>query len=110
MSFFRLTPSAKADLAQIHRYTRKQWGNEQAQRYSAQLKSDFVALASGKKSGRLLSELDAGLEVYLSQKHYILYLRYDNHIGILGVLHEKMDMLTRIKDRLEKNERSETYH
>ena len=101
MSVFRLTPLAKKDLAKIYRYTDKQWGRKQAKDYVAVLKADCAKLACGEKIGKSLPEYDLQLETYHSQHHYLFFLRQPDHIGVISILHETMDMPTHIRERLE---------
>jgi len=94
-----LTQGAEADLRDIIRYTAEQWGAEQCGIYVAALEAK--ALARGHGAFRELSDLLPGLRMGVSGKHLIFCLpRPEAPAIILAILHERMDMITRLKSRL----------
>ena len=94
-------PAAAADLREIARYTTKQWGVAQARSYIKQIDDAAAAVASGQGVFRTPSELQPGLLVATSGKHYIFCLpRQGQPALILAVLHERMDLIARLRDRL----------
>ena len=54
MAEYRLSPAAQRDLESIWKYTRREWGPEQAERYTDMLTTAFQTLdvQIKKKSGR----------------------------------------------------------
>ena len=50
MPEFRLSPAAERDLEGIWKYTREEWGLEQAERYTDLLTAAFQVLADSRKS------------------------------------------------------------
>jgi len=102
MSAYELTPAADRDLLEIARYTIKTWGIEQADRYEAALEEYFTAIGEGKARARSFLEHRPQLRVGRCQHHYVFFLQRENACPlILAVFHENMDLMTRLRDRLE---------
>ncbi len=98
---YRLTESAAADLTNIWQYTYEQWGEGQADRYLYGIDNCCNGLGDKPLLGKPCAELDPDLRVYRFEHHYIFYL-IDNSIPtIIAVLHERMDILGRVKHRLD---------
>lgn len=96
-----LTAGAAADIREITRYTLANWGEQQCRVYIAALETKAAALARGQGLYKDMAELMPGLRVAASGKHYIFCLpRPEGPALILAVLHERMDMLARLKNRL----------
>ena len=96
-----LTKAASADLRDIARYTKSQWGAQQARKYGDALEQCAEAIALGKGRFTLLPEIRKDLRVMRCQNHYIYCLpRKGEPALILAVLHERMDLLARIANRL----------
>lgn len=94
-----LTQDVKKDLKSIWRYTSDTWGVVQADRYYRQLESCFLSIARGEISGRPVPGADDDLLSVCCQHHYIFFLPGEE-VVIVGVLHEKMDFTSRLKNRL----------
>lgn len=94
-----LTLAAEEDLRGIWRYTFVTWGPEQADKYLDQLGDCFDAIGSRRAPPRSLPQLPDEVCVHRCQRHYIFWLAIDRPI-IIAVLHEKMDILLRLEDRL----------
>lgn len=58
-----LTSAAEADLVRIIRYTRKQWGEDQIQRYTVKLANGMEQLSAGEGTYRDFSDIHAGLRM-----------------------------------------------
>jgi toxin ParE1/3/4 len=96
-----LAPSALADVREIARYTCQQWGADQARRYRDSLELRFEMLASGKGQFKDLSHLVTGLRMIRCEHHYIFgQIRNGQPAAILAVFHERMDLMTRLSERL----------
>lgn len=94
-----LTQSAKKDVKGIWNYTAEKWGMEQADRYLRKLESGFDSIARGEcVSKKPLSSFE-NVRSIRCEHHYIFYL-YGKRPIILAVLHEKMDFIARLKERL----------
>lgn len=99
---YALAPGAEADLRSITRYTVAQWGHKQCRTYIAELEACATALALGQGVFKDMSALLPGLRVAACGKHYVFCLpRPDAPALILAILHERMDILTRLQSRLD---------
>jgi len=98
---FVLTAAAESDLRGIVRYTRKQWGNAQVRHYIAKLEQGIASLADGKGVFKDMSALFPGLRMGLCEHHYVFCLPRDGAPAlIVAIFHERMDLMTRLADRL----------
>ncbi len=102
MPLYQLTEDADADLEGIIRYTLSQWGVEQARLYTDKLHRCFENIAAEKTASRQFSEKYPQARVTHCEHHYVFYLELEGKPPrIFAVLHERMDLLARLKDRLE---------
>ncbi len=102
MAEYRLAPEADADLLSIARYTIETWGDEQAKLYESRLQRCFEAIACGEVRGRKLIRNRPELWVSRCEHHYIFYrLQRGRPPLIVAVLHESMDLMQRLRDRLD---------
>ena len=78
----------------VGRYTRKQWGETQQQRYLSQLDSAFHDLADKPEIGRSCDETRKGYYKYGVGKHLIFYRHAGkDQIEIVRILHGRMDIV-----------------
>lgn len=102
MPSYKLTPDAESDLLGIAKYTIKTWGVKQALRYEAALERCFSSLGQG--SARTSTPLPHRPELSCCrcQHHYVFALHEEgNPPVILAVLHENMDLVARLRERLD---------
>ena len=100
-SFYVLDPEAKADLREVVRYTRKQWGAAQIRTYKDQLKQCMDALAKGTGFYTDLSAIHPNLRTVRCQEHHIFMLtKKDDPAVVLAIFHKRMNMMVRLKKRL----------
>ena len=103
MPDYELTPDAEVDLHDIALYTLKTWGLEQADRYQAALETNFEAIGTGEIRTRPVFEHRSDLRVSRCEHHYVFaQMREDDVPLILAVLHEKMDLMVRLSERLDR--------
>jgi toxin ParE1/3/4 len=96
-----LAPAALADLRDIARYTKREWGAVQAKRYRDRLEQCIEALASDQVRFKDMSHVAIGLRMICCEHHYIFGRMRDNQpAAIDAVFHERMDLMTRIEERL----------
>lgn len=101
MKTYLLTKSEEADLREVVRYTLKEWGEAQCSRYVAALEKQVEAVAKGNGVFKVMDELLPTLRVALCGKHYIFCLPQAQAPAIiLAILHERMDVVARLKLRL----------
>ena len=98
---YELTPDAEADLEGIARYTIEQWGDVQAKNYMDKIGKCFRSIANKKIVSRAFSEEFPDAHVVRCEHHFVFHLiREGAKPVIFAVLHERMDMLVWLKDRL----------
>jgi len=96
-----LTDAAEADLRGIIRYTRTQWGAAQIRRYVAKLKAGMANVSIGKGVFKEMDALYPKLRMTYCEHHIIFCLPRENAPAlVVAILHERMDLLVRIADRL----------
>lgn len=101
MVSYRLTKSAESDLRSVTRYTKNKWGKAQAVRYTNQLLRGMDKITSGGEQFKDLSEVSPGLRTTRCEHHYLAYIvRPDHEPVVIAVLHERMDLIARIAERL----------
>lgn len=96
-----LSRAADADLEDVLRYTRQQWGLDQAIRYSSAIERGIEELANGGPLVRQWDRVYAGLRSVHCERHLIFGLhRPDTPTLVVAILHERMDLITRVVSRL----------
>jgi plasmid stabilization system protein ParE len=96
-----LTQFAANDLKQIARYTLTQWGKKQSLEYANLLEKRFGEIADRTAISRSFSNLYPQIRVTHCEHHYIFYGHDEGECPcILAVLHERMDLVSRLQDRL----------
>ena len=101
MLSYELTKDAERDLEEISRYSIKQWGESLARKYISFLETGLEEIGAKKVIPRQISKHYPQIRFTHCEHHYIFYL-FDHHKKpqIVAILHENMDLLERIKDRL----------
>ncbi len=98
---FELSPAAENDLRDIIRYTNQKFGQNQAINYGNQLEACMIELSTNTPFPRNLTEIQPNLKFIRCQHHYIFGInRSSQPFLVIPILHEKMDVLNRIKKRL----------
>lgn len=101
MALYALTKAAEADIHAIACYTITTWGIEQARRYEVILESHLRAIGRRKARTRVFLKHRPELLVSRIQHHYVFHLVRDKQCPlILAVLHENMDLMNRLRARL----------
>ena len=89
---YSLTRRAAADLKDIYRYTRRRWGQAQAEQYAHQLQQCLTMLATRPHAGRQRAELQPpGLHSFVQGSHVIFYQPQPYGVLIVRVLHGTQD-------------------
>ncbi|TSA40348.1 MAG: type II toxin-antitoxin system RelE/ParE family toxin [Methylococcaceae bacterium] len=102
MQPYELTPSAEDDLKDIARYTLKQWDKKQSIQYAGLLEARFLEITTRSALSRTFSERYPQLQVTRCEHHYIFYIHPEGKRPcIIAVLHERMDKVARLKNRLD---------
>ena len=99
---YELTEAADADLQAIARYTIETWGIEQARRYEDLLENHFEAIAQQTARTRAFLKSRPELMVSRCEHHYVFHLVREKQCSlILAVFHESMDLMARVRNRLD---------
>lgn len=101
MPAYELTPEAKQDIRGVWLYTAEQWSEQQADRYTGLLEACFRRIAGRRARSKGFSERYPQVQVTRCEHHYVFFLRPEGQKPVIfAVLHERMDMLARIGERL----------
>lgn len=92
MPAFRLTGKAVDDLRSIARYTQEHWGRKQRNNYLSKLDESFYTLAQEPHRGRACDDIRPGYRKYHVGWHQIFYRQRENHIEIIRILYDRMDV------------------
>jgi len=91
MKALKFSPAAEADITGIWRYSAEQWGPDQADRYTDDLRDACNALAAGRKKGRAV-EIRPGYLKYPCGSHVIYFKDQSDRLDIIRILHSRMDV------------------
>lgn len=91
MSRYELAPSAAADLLEIIRYSKANWGAERTQRYREELELAVQQVALSPEMGRKRDSMAPGLRSFPVAQHIAFYVQRKNKIIVLRVLHPRMN-------------------
>lgn len=96
-----LSEAAEADLRGVIRYTRNMWGEQQARLYAEKLKNGIIRMSQGKGAFREMDDIYPSLRMARIEHHYAFcLLRQNSPVLVVAILHERMDLLSRLADRL----------
>ena len=102
MANYHTTPEAEEDLKQIARYTLKTWGKQQSLKYAALLQACFEKIANRTVIAREFSKNYPQVKFVRCEHHYVFYVDFENRSPcIIAVLHEAMDIVARLEERLD---------
>lgn len=97
-----LTDEAESDLREIIRYTRRTWGDAQARRYMTQLKQCIDNAVVSKDRARRFKDIHPELRMVRCDQHHVFFLTGElAPVLIVAILHGRMDLMTRLKGRLD---------
>ncbi len=95
MIHWRLTPAARSDMRAIWRYSVKNWGIDQADKYVRQIERDLTAAAEGSP---LVQRFDNFWRIK-SGRHLCFFTKLENGgLEIIRILHERMDVEGQLSD------------
>ena len=90
MSKYTLSQQAAKDLANIFRYTSKNFSVQQAESYLLALEQSFLNVAAEPNLAHKVADIRQGYYRYLCRKHAIYFNIRENDIFIVRVLHQQM--------------------
>jgi plasmid stabilization system protein ParE len=102
MADYELAPEVESDLEGVFDYTIDRWGIDQSYRYKGKLAAHFRRIGQGKAITRTFLNRSPVLQVSRCEHHYVFHIIRENkpHL-IVAVLHESMDLVRRIKRRMD---------
>jgi len=93
---YTLRELAQADLEGIWLYTCREWGVSQADSYLQSLFSRFNWLADNPQSGKNRDDIKTGYYCFPEGMHLIFYTQHKNKIDIIGIPHQRMDIINHL--------------
>jgi len=90
MSRVTFSPAAIADIDGIWDYTAENWGVDQADHYTDDIRDACYALAAGLKQGRPVDVRDGYLK-YAVGKHLVFFVMARDGIAVIRIFHQRMD-------------------
>jgi plasmid stabilization system protein ParE len=100
MASVRVQEAASHRLDEIYRYTRDQWGAEQAERYITGLFAAFAKIDTHEVLSRPIpAEFRIDGYFFRYERHFVYWRKLSNgDIGIVTILHERMHQIDRFRD------------
>ncbi len=89
---YKILPKARFDLEDIWLYGVNQWGLKQAEHYLEELEQSFQFITENPKLCRERDEFTPPVRIHHQGRHLIVYFINDDHILIIRVLHNSMDI------------------
>ncbi|MBX3177427.1 MAG: type II toxin-antitoxin system RelE/ParE family toxin [Candidatus Hydrogenedentes bacterium] len=98
MGRYRLTPSAREDIRNILRRSVENWGKPHATKYTEKLSDCLTRIGNNDIQCRRIDEIP---ELYMArcEPHNVFFLRGKPN-QVVAILHERMDCLKHLKERL----------
>ena len=90
---YRIRSLAQADLESIWLYTREEWGAAQADTYLKSLIQRFEWLVENPTLGKPRDDIKQGYFYFPEGMHLIFYIIKNNHVEIIGIPHQRMDIV-----------------
>ena len=98
---YEISKAAEKDWRDIIRYTLNKFGKKQVQKYTNSLLKCLDDLANAKGQFKTIEVSAHKVLIKRCQKHYIFALDEPNRpLLIIAILHERMDLIQRLKNRL----------
>lgn len=85
------SPKAEADINDIY-YTEENWGFDQAEAYTLELRDVCLLLAEGRRSGRMFPDSKRNYRVLPFRSHLVIYRETNTHLAIVRILHQRMNV------------------
>ncbi len=99
MAKYKLTNKAVEDLTKIWDYTFNKWSEKQADKYYEMLIKNCQDIADNPNLGKNYVGIKDGLFGLKTNRHIIFYRIFsDGPIEITRILHERMDLKSRINE------------
>lgn len=96
-SFF-LTRSAALDLRDIHARSRREWGEDVADRYLSDLYAAIHQAAADPDAGRLRQHRSVPFLMVPARQHFVVYDLMPQGIAVLTIQHQARDIETLVSE------------
>ena len=95
----RISKKAIEDLEKIWDYTFEKWSIEQADRYYELIISEIEFISINFMTGKSMEHIKPGYRTSIIKSHLVFYrMSNDNVIEIIRILHQRMNIDTRINE------------
>lgn len=96
---YRFTLEADRDLLKVWLDTELRWGEAQADAYLDALHAGCRRIVDGIAASKSF-EGSPEISFYLCEHHYLFYTEQENTVVVIAVMHERMDLPSRLAKRL----------
>jgi len=100
---YTLRQLAENDLEQIWLYTLQEWGIGQADKYIRTMISRFEWLSENSQMGKRRKDIKPGYYSFPEGSHVIFYTLTGYGIDIIGIPHQRMDVIGHLEDNEQSN-------
>jgi toxin ParE1/3/4 len=97
MSDFRLSRRARADLAEIWRYTFSRWGRDQADEYVRAIHEVFARLMAKPSLGRPFPDAPKDVRGFRVGSHVVFFRKTRTHFYVVRILHQSVDYVRHLR-------------
>lgn len=91
-----ISKKAVADLEEIWLYTAEKWSIIQANRYYTLIMDEIEFICRSSSSGKSMQHIRKGYLASKVKSHLIFYRVNNNSVEIIRILHERMDIDSRL--------------
>ena len=95
---FVISKKAVSDLEEIWLYTVEKWSIEQADRYYNLIFDEVNYICKNINAGKSMEHVRKGYRASKVKSHLIFYRVLNDTIGVIRILHERMDIENRLND------------
>jgi len=88
-----VSAAARADLRNIARYSRREWGKSRARQYLELIRARFANLRHWPEQGPLRTDIGLPYRAVLAGRHVVFYTVEGDAILIVRGLHQRMDVV-----------------
>ena len=92
MISLKIRPLARSDIKKIWYYSYKNWGKEQADKYTLDLGKGMENLVSNPEKGRLIDGIKNDYRLLTILEHCVVYRFASTEIDVVRVLGKRMDI------------------
>ncbi|WP_288431689.1 type II toxin-antitoxin system RelE/ParE family toxin [uncultured Agrobacterium sp.] len=92
MKALALSPAAEADLDHSWEHSATNWGLDQADRYTDEIRDACLDLAAGVRHGRPV-DVRSGYLKYNTGAHMIYFRDQGDRLDIVRILHQRQDVI-----------------